>query len=157
MNAYVDFLLSLVPAFITSAAILFVGLWVNTTVRKKTQKDSILVSHLQERQRDIHQFIKKAVDAEEFDKCTANLRRLSNETQHLIDLHEQMCTDKNEKKQIIRDLEGTLFELKKILTATGNAVGEEDRERARQTGNQLRKKVLRVMFDVCESTEQLCR
>ena len=149
------YLQSLGPALITSTAIALVGWWVNTTVRKKSQKGSIVISHLQERQKEIHRLIQGAVDADEFSACTAKLRGLSNEIGHLSDLHDQVRKNNSKGKKIMDNLEGVFFDLKENLTTTGILVCEEERERARQTGNRLRREVLKVMFGICGAAEKI--
>lgn len=151
-----SFWLSIIPALITASAIVGVGWWVNTAIRKKNKKDNILVNHLQGLQKEIYQFIKEAVDADRLEVCTTKLRGLSNEIQHLTDLYEQLCINESKKKQAKQNLEDAFFDLKRNLTTTGNIARGEDREHARQKGNQLREVVLKVMFDACESTEQFC-
>ena len=150
-----SFLLHFAPALTTSIAIVLVGWWVNTTVRKKSQKGSIVISHLQERQKEIHQLVEEAVNAKEFTTCLKKLRGLSNEISHLSDLHEQLCKKDDKEREIMDELENVFINLKKNLTSGGVPVCEEERERARQIGNQLRLGSLKVMFGVCESAEKM--
>ena len=90
-----------------------------------------------------------------FSRCTQTLRELSNEINHLSDLYGQLYQTNGKETKIMGDLEGIFFDLKRNLTATGVLVCEEERERARRTGNQLRLGVLKVIFGVCGAVEKI--
>jgi len=141
-------LIMLLPAIITSLSIIGVGYWVNETIRRKNQRDAVLVNYLQELQRHMHKLIHSAIETDDFNECTASLRSLSNEIRHFSDL-QTYSEEKSEHNE--DDLMCLYFLFKKYLTDTGSSPEEEAREQARTIGNNLKEGMLKAIFAICES------
>ncbi len=139
----------LFPPAITAAAILGVGYWVNTTIRRRNHRDVLVFSYLQEVTRQIHKLTTEAVDAHSLEDCTLALRRLSNEVQHLLDLHSQFTVNSTSPQKLLDTL---VLELKWYLTESGTPVEEENREVARQAGYRLRNEVLQIVLCICDTS-----
>ena len=144
-------LLTLAPPLITAITIVGVGYWVNTTIRRKTQRDTVLVNYLLEQQRKINELIDSALSARELEACTLDLRSLSNEIHHVYELSNFFALCQTQSEERINRLNSLVVEFKHHLTASGEVAEEEPRERARQTGNRLRKLVLETHFALCKS------
>lgn len=142
-----SWLLALIPPAITSLAILGAAYWVNTTIRRKNHKDALVYGYLQELIRQIHKLTSDAVDARTSECCTLTLRRLSNEVQHLIDLHDQFAAQSTNPGKVLDVL---VFELKWFLTESGTRAEEERRQCAQQAGNRLRNEVLQIVLTICD-------
>lgn len=134
---------------IPALAILGVGIWVNTTIRKRNHRDVLIFGYLQEVTRQIHKFVTESVDADRLDDCTVALRRLFNEVHHLIDVHDQYASSSPSPREL---LTASLLGLKWHLTQSGDPLNEEDREQARQVGHRLRNEVLRIVVRMCEKS-----
>ena len=141
--------LAILQIVATPLAILGLGFWVNTTIRRKSQKNSIIVSYLQGLQSKIHNLIDESISTDNSHKCTKVLRSLSNEIEHLIDLYEHF-NKSSEGVQPIHRLKEKLFGMKNHLTGSGDNAIEEDIERARQSSNELKQEVLDLMLRMCE-------
>lgn len=141
-------ILPVIQTLITPITIIGVGYWVNITIRKKTQRSSIVVDYLQALQAKIHRLIDDAVNAEDLEQCTENLRSLSNEVNHLIELYEFLNDNKRNNVQKYQRLKAVLFDVKKYLTASGHKAEGEDLERARQSSNELRRIVLDILVSM---------
>ena len=142
---------TIIQLLITPLTIVGVGYWVNITVRKKSQRSSIVIDYLQALQAKIHKFIDDAINAENLEQCTENLRSLSNEVSHLIELYTYLNEGKQNNVQKHLRLKSVLFDVKKYLTASGCKAEGENLERARQSSNELR----RIIFDIVVSTCEL--
>ena len=59
---------TIIQLLITPLTIVGVGYWVNMTVRKKSQRSSIVVDYLQALQAKIHKFIDDAINAENLEQ-----------------------------------------------------------------------------------------
>lgn len=140
--------LASISPLLTPVAIVGVGIWVNTTIRKRNHKTAFIANYLQDLRRQIHNLISDAVDAETLNSCTVTLRALSNEITHLIDLSRQLAKESANHHQDI--LQGLIFEMKRYLTDPGSEAHEEHREYARQAGNKLRSEVLQVVMNICD-------
>ena len=138
-----------IPPLITAVTILGVGLWVNTTIRKKNHKEALIFNYLQEVARQIQRLTAEAVDAETLNTSTLKIRHLSNEIQHLMDLHSQFAPSSTSPRLILID---HILELKWHLTESGGTVEEAKRVRARQTGNKLRTEVLHAVLTICDKS-----
>ena len=136
------------PAIITSMAIIGVGYWVNETIRRKSQKDTVLVNYLQDIQRNIHKYIYSAIETNDFNQRTTELRNLSNEIKHFTDL--QLFIEQKNKHNVDK-LKGLCFKFKSSLTETGDSPNEEDLAKARLIANELKKDLLESIVDICES------
>ncbi len=147
MSNWESWLLALIPSAMTSLAILGVGYWVNTTIRKKNHRDALVYGYLQELIRQIQKLTTDAVDARTLECCTLSLRRLSNEVQHLIDLHDQFAAQSTNPRKV---LDVFVFELKWFLTESGTPAEDERRECAQQAVNKLRNEVLQVVLTICD-------
>ncbi len=152
MSYWVTNVESIASIILTPLAILGIGWWVNTTIRKKNQSDSIVVDHLQQLQKEIHRLTVEAIDAPDVNTCTSKLRVLSNEIHHLTELHALLVGNNVKIRQkFFTDLNNILIELKILLTddiklTKGNRV---NRVLARQYSNQLREKTLENILYIC--------
>ena len=151
MNIVSYLLHTLTPPIITAVAIVIVGVWVNTTIRRKSQRDTVLVSYLVEQQKKINELIESSLSAKEINTCTSYLRGLSNEIHHLAELSNFLSPHKTKSELKIQRLKIMAFEFKQHLTESGGIATADTLERARQSGNQLRQFVLETHFSLCES------
>ena len=141
---------SVIKVLLTPIAIIIVGYWVNTTIRKKNQRESVIVDYLQGIQKEIHRNLLEAIDEQNIKICTLKLRRLSNEILHLLEVYGQLVkVPEEEKNKRLNEMLPLFYDIKRNLT--GIEVTEERRERARYCGNQLRGKTLNMVFHICES------
>ena len=148
MGESCQFLITTIIGLLTPLAIIGVGIWVNTAIRKKGRRDSVLVDHLRELQKEISQLIRKSIDTEDFSDCTACLRRLANDIQHLTDLRQDLMENSSSNQQVLDETLNLYIQLKKHLTNSGTVT--EDNEYARLCGNNLRMKILKLIVSTCD-------
>ncbi len=139
---------TLAPPAITAFAIVCVGYWVNTTIRRKSQRDAVLINYLQEIQRNIHQYICSAVETDNEHKRVASLRSLSNEIYHFFDLPIDNVKKSHQRKI---QMNGLYFKFKSSLTDIIDSPNEQSKEQARTIGNSLKQNLLVAIFEICES------
>ncbi len=147
---FFDWASILIPPLISAAALVGVGYWIHTTIRRKSQRDLILVNYLQDIQRKIHEHVDSAVEASSLEKCTNHIRSLSNEVHHFdqlpfrhIALQSSLGTDDK--------LLPLVFQFKEKLTGSGVEIDEAVREQSRQIGRDIKVKLLENIFEICET------
>ena len=111
MNNWVNYVEGIGSIFLTPLAIIGIGWWVNTTIRKKNQSDSIVVDHLQQLQKEIHRLTVEAIDASDVKTCTSKLRILSNEIPHLYELYALLVGENEKNRQRLTDAPNTPLSL----------------------------------------------
>ncbi len=147
MNEIIDSFETLGSIVLTPLAIVGVGYWVNTVIRKKSQSDSIVVSNLQDLQKEINGLILNSINTPDVETRTVYLRRLSNEILHFVELHALLVGEKD-KEKLESDLRQFVFDLKVMLSKSSPT--NEELAKARNFGNRLRTSILKYSLNICD-------
>jgi len=135
-------------------SIILLGWWVNKVIRKTSQKNSVVINYIQLSQNRIQKFIDKSVDARGYKNQTTELRKLSNEIEHLVHLYLNFDKDTEMSNRLSGQLVEKFFHMKGYLTnsilESDEEYNEESIELARLESNQLRENVLVVVLRMCE-------
>ena len=134
---------------LTPVVIVVATIWVNTTIRRKSKSDSVLVDYVQQVRKDIDQLVRDVFDANDRHERTLKLRALSNELCHLQELQDHLGNTKESRLEIDRVFL-SYFDLKRALTET-DPIAIDNRELANKFGNSVRLSTLKVIFSICEA------